>query len=417
MATIRLPLFNICGEELVAAGYVQSEVVRAYEELYEAFGEDWIEEQFARKSGGILDGHPLLAGMGSAGMPQIVQALEVAVILRRFAHDPALPSLVGRLRDWDQFGDVYYALRIGLRFTLIGFRVQLEPETVGGKADILAHRDDLHIGIESTAIRWRFKGRTALDSFNAILHEIKLPPRSVLEIVLRRDLTRETELAVCRLIRDLLEKGTGPRRSATSETATVSLRPPRAQELEVLTRTDDMQPTQESFALMDSVRGRQWDLAIVEGTVRGGDPNDPRTYDVSEVRRESVVKVRFHRRKRGKQRSLEDKIDRKVSSKLGQIRSHPREWTSALFLNVPYDLDSLDAQRIWRRLAGDQLARCENLSAVFVTQNRWTNLQRNQLWMLLAPNAAAIKLFPPSVVHALGVLEGELDFARLLATS
>lgn len=164
MPEIRFPLFNMCGKEIAAAGYRKIDVIRAYEHLYRDFGAEWIEREMSRKAGGMLDKHPLLAGMGTDSMPAIVQALELAVILQHFAQDPHLPGLMGNLRDCDQFGDVYYALRVALRFRLIGFDVTLEPQTAPGKADVLARGKSMLIGLECTNVRHRFRGRLSLVS-------------------------------------------------------------------------------------------------------------------------------------------------------------------------------------------------------------------------------------------------------------
>lgn len=415
MGRLHLPLFNVCGEELATAGYREPDVVRAYQELHDAFGANWIEQQISRKAGGILDAHPLLAGMDTGGTPQIVQALELAVILRHFAQAPELPTLIDALRDWDHFESIYYALRVALRFKLLGFHVELEPDTPSGKADVLARHAALKIGLECTSIRSRLKGRTSLDSLTAVLREMELPQDSVLELAFKDRLTRDVEKTTRRIIRSLLGDPSSRSRRATSKVVEVALRPAAGNERDLLRLRGDLKPTRESFALMDAVRGPGWDCVLVHGRVHAADSRDPRTYDLLSVRRESLVRVRFHKAKRGNRLSPEDEIDRRSSAKVAQMNAHPDEWTSALFLNVPFDLDSLDVQRIWSRLAGDQLVRCPKLSAVFITQSRWTHLQRNQLCATCLPNAAGTKLFPLSVVESLSRLELELDIARLLA--
>jgi len=415
MRELHLPLFNICGRELAAAGYRKPDVVRAYAELHDVFGSDWIEQQISRSAGGLLDSHPLLAGMNTGGTPQVVRALELAVILRHFARDPELPGLVGALRDWDHFESIYYSLRVALRFKLLGFHVRLEPSTRDGKADVLACRPRLKIGLECTSVRSRIKGRTSVDSLNAILHGLELPQDSVLELRFKRRLTRDVERTTRRVVRSLAEGYGGRGRRASSKAVAAALRPADDREKRLLRVRGDIGTTRQSFAVMDAVRGTGWDCLVVHGRGSAADPADPRTYELSTYRREALIRVRFHRLGRGEGPSPEDEIDKRISAKVAQIGAHPGEWVSALFLNVPFDLDSLDVQRIWSRLAGDQLMRCPKLSAVFITQNRWTHLQRNQLCATCLPNAAGTKLLPLSVVESLNRLELELDIARLLA--
>jgi hypothetical protein len=417
MSDIRLPLFNMCGNELVAAGYRTANIVTAYEDLYRIFGHDWIERQFARresivnKGGAFFEMHPLLAGMGTYSTPAILRTLEVAHALRVFEKDPELPSLVAQLRAWDQFDHAWYALRIALRFKLLGFDVTLEPKTRNGKADVLASRTEFAIGVECVTIG-QPRGRDEVDAMRLVADDIetRMTPGWVLEVTVKVNLTRGVEKRVRDLVKKVLS-GPLPRR-AESTVAAVALRLPTEAERAVLSAPVGLDGASGDDEFIRSQWADGWNVCIADRII-ADDPHDLHTYDPSNMSRLWMLKIRLHEEDGGRSISPEDEIDQRIFAKLEQISTHPPEWTSAVFLDVPYDLDTLDRERIWKRLAGAQLLRRENLSAVFITQNKWMG-RRNYLWCAPMIVPAATRFFPPFLVDALARLEDNLDFAALL---
>jgi len=420
MSDIRLPLFNMCGNELVAAGYRTDDVVSAYEDLYRIFGRQWIERQFARresilkKGGPFFEMHPLLAGMGTYSSPAIVRTLELIHALRVLEKDPELPSLLAQLRAWDQFDHAWYALRIALRFTLLGFDVTLEPNTTDGKADILGSRDDLAIGVECVTI-CQLRGCDEAEAIRAIADDLEtgMTPGWVLEITLKASLTPGVEKRLRALVGKLLS-----RPSPTSEetsVASATLRLPTEEERAALSGPVGLKGARAESEFIRAQWADGWNICIAE-KISADDPDDPQTYDPSNMTRLWMLKVRLHEEATVESLSPEGEIDKRISAKFRQIKTHPPAWTSAIFLNVPYDLGTLDRERILRRLAGEQPSRCGNLSAVFITQNRWVG-QRNYLWCAPMVLPAATHFFPPSVVDELARLEQNLNIATLLGDS
>ena len=156
------------------------------------------------------------------------------------------------------------------------------------------------------------------------------------------------------------------------------------------------------------------DAVVLQERVMAGDEDDLTTYDFSTPELQSVVVLRFAEPDEPPTPRLEDIVDRRVSRKIGQVASHPPEWTSALFINVPSGIRDMDGDLIWQRLSGVHFPRCENLSLVVVTENTWTPWGTNTLSRVPFANAAARRMFPDELVLAFMHQEDRLRVATLL---
>ena len=390
-----LPLFAYdgCGAKLVAAGYRLADLLRGYEELCEIMGEEWIRQEESRKAGGIADTHPLLRAFGTADIEAIAAAMELVVVFRQFKDDPKLTSLLSNLRDWDQFDDFYYALRIALRFRLLGCNVILEPDIPGGKADALVSHREVPIGIECATVRSRVRGRQPPDEFDALTKGVSLPQRTRLEIRLKVPLDGKVRRAVRSRVAAIVREWKGAPLRRRSGVVDLAIRRVNDQEWERLLRWDGT-----GFPPVKTSHPE--DAVALQDRVMAGDKDDLTTYDFSTRELQSVVVLRFAEPDAPRASRLEDIVDRRVSRKMGQVASHPLEWTSALFINVPSGLREIDGDLVWQRLSGAHLPRCENLSVVVLTENTWTPWRSNTLSLVPFANAAARKLFPDDLMLA-----------------
>jgi hypothetical protein len=404
-----LPLFSLddCGAKLAAAGYRPDDLLRAYEELCTIMGEDWIHQEKSRAAGGMADTHPLLRAFGTADVEAIATAMELVVALRRFRDDPKLAGLLAHLRDWDQFDDFYYALRIALRFGLLGCEVALEPGTPGGKADALATCRRLPIGIECANVRSRVRGRQPVDEVHSLLKDVALPERTVLEIRLKVALNGRVRRAVRRNAAALAKQWQGAPLRRRSDLADFSLRSADAEEWEELRRWDGSWPP--------PVKAAERDGAVVrQNRVMARDKEDLSSYDFSTQELQSVVTLRFAEPDEPPSPRLEDMVDRRVSRKMDQVALHSPEWASALFLNVPRGLREIDDALVWRRLSGTHFPAHEGLSVVVLTENTWTPCGTNALSMIPFANVAAKRMFPETLMRAFVHQESRLNVASLL---
>jgi len=404
-----LPLFAYdgCGAKLVAAGYRPADLLRGYEELCDIMGEEWIRQEKSRRAGGLADTHPLLRAFGTADVEAIAAAMELVVAFRKFKDDPKLTSLLSNLRDWDQFDDFYYALRIALRFKLLGCSVTLEPDTPGGKADALVRHRGVPIGIECANVRSRVQGRQPPDEFDALTKGVSLPQRTRLEISLKVPLDGKVRRAVRSRVTAIVREWKGAPLRRRSSVVDLAIRRMSEKEWERLLRWDGTRfpPVKTSHPE---------DAVVVQHKVMAGDEDDLTTYDFSTPELQSVVVLRFAEPDEPPTPRLEDIVDRRVSRKTGQIASHPPEWASALFINIPSGIREMDGDVIWQRLSGVHLARCENLSVVVVTENTWTPWGTNTLSRVPFANAAARHMFPDDLMLAFMRQEDRLRVAALL---
>jgi len=404
-----LPLFAYdgCGAKLVAAGYRPADLLRGYEELCDIMGEEWIRQEKSRRAGGLADTHPLLRAFGTADVEAIAAAMELVVAFRQFKDDPKLTSLLSNLRDWDQFDDFYYALRIALRFKLLGCNVTLEPDTPGGKADALVSHRGVPIGIECANVRSRVRGRQPPDEIDALIKGVSLPQRTRLEIRLKVPLDGKVRRAVRSRVATIVRqwKGTPLRRS--SSFVDLIIRRVNEKEWEQLLQWDGS-----GFPPVKTSRPE--DAVVLQDKVMAGDEDDLTTYDFSTSELQSVVILRFVDPDDPPTPSPEDMVDRRVSRKTAQIASHPTEWTSALFINIPSGIREMDGDVVWRRLSGVHLPKCENLSVVVVTENTWTPWGTNTLSRVPFANAAARHMFSEDLMLAFMRQEGRLRVAALL---
>ena len=404
-----LPLFTLngCGAKLATAGYRVADLVRGYEELCDIMGEEWIRREKSRRAGGLADTHPLLGAFGTADVEKIAAAMELVVAFRQFKDDPRLTSLLSNLRDWDQFDDFYYALRIALRFKLLGCDVTLEPDIPGGKADALVSHRGVPIGIECANVRSRIRGRQPVDDFNAFTRRVSLPHRTRLEIRLKVPLDGKARRAVRSRVAAIIRQWKGAPLRRSSRLADLLIRRMNDTEWERLLRWD-------GTGLPPVKTSNPGDAVALQNRVMAGDKNDLTTYDFSTSELQSVVVVRFAEPDEPPTPRPEDAVDRRVSRKMGQMASHPPEWTSALFVNIPSGIRDLDGNLIWQRLSGVHFPRCENLSVVVVTENTWTPWGTNTLSRIPFANAAARRMFPDDLMVAFWHQEDRLRVAALL---
>jgi hypothetical protein len=405
-----LPLFSLddCGAKLTAAGYRPDDLLPAYEELCAIMGEDWIHQEKSRVAGGMSDTHPLLRAFGTADVEMIATAMELVVALRRFRGDPKLAGLLAHLRDWDQFDDFYYALRVALRFDLLGCEVTLEPDTPGGRADALVAYGRLPIGIECANVRSRVRGRQPVDEVHSLLKGVALPERTVLEIRLKVALNGRVRRAVRRSAAALAKQWQGAPLRGRSDLADFSLRSADAEEWGKLRGWDGSWPPPVKTAERDGA-------VVLQNRVMARDKEDLSSYDFSTQELRSVVTLQFADSDEPPSPCLEDMIDRRVSRKMDQMASHSPEWTSVLFLNVPRGLREIDDALVWRRLSSTHFPAHEGLSAVVLTENTWTPWGTNALSMIPFANIAAKRMFPEALMRAFVHQERRLSVARLLS--
>jgi len=391
----------------VAAGYRPADLLRGYEELCDIMGEEWIRREKSRKAGGIVDTHPLLNAFGTASVRAVAVAMELVVAFRKFKDDPKLMSLLDNLRDWDQFDDFYYALRIALRFKLLGCDVTLEPDTSAGKADSLVTYGGVPIGIECANVRSRVRGRQPPDEFNALTKGVSLPQQTRLEIRLKVPLDGEVRRAVNSCVAEIVREWKSAPLYRRSRVVDLAIRRMSDKEWKRLLQWDQT-------GLPPVKTSHPEDAVVLQNKVMAGNKDDLTTYDFSTSELQSVVIARFAEPDQTQRRSLEDIVDRRISDKVGQLAKHPSEWTSALFVNVPEGLRKIDGNLVWQRLSGAILPRCENLSVVVLTENTWTPWGTNTLSRVPFANAAARRLFPYDLMLAFRHQEDHLRVSALL---
>ena len=114
-------------------------VTEAYQVVYSAFGDSWLQEQEGKAdchAYGFMAGHHLMRNLRMGQDNSTSEVVELAQYLKEFATESSMPEVLSRLRDADSYDDCLFELAIAYRFRRIGASVKHSPQTDKGFADL-----------------------------------------------------------------------------------------------------------------------------------------------------------------------------------------------------------------------------------------------------------------------------------------
>lgn len=375
--TMIYPLLHYMKAQLNRSGLTTEDVEQVLGVAQSLFGKEWLEDLIkVRKETPMFSQHPIMVGSSSGSFNHLIELVEVCTYFVSFKGDKEIMTLIPPIKEVSSYGDVLFQLAMAYRFKKLGFNVILEPAIENGLlADFTATLGDIKVVAECTVLReWRVRVDER-DAFEQCIDKLKKIHKKggrefSIDIVCKKPLTFET---MDSLRVDIVKVGTDFINTQVAITISTDL-----YKISITAFTEEIKKLLSSGTKADFKKLGDWDqiASFGLGTQKvGGDI----TSALDNIERECLIRYKSIAPPEEEfAYSLEDKIDKKVGTKTRQLKSHPKDHKSILFVEVEDKLDGLDFDRTVRRLKGSVFKKVPTLSGIFISKRDWSEEIRHQ---------------------------------------
>lgn len=407
------PLIKVMQEHIKRSGLEVKDIDGVIGVTKSIFGLDWLEELAAKRKNmpNPLSQHPIIIGSASGSFQHLVELVELCTYLISFKDDKELLKIVSALKEEPSYGDNLFQLAMAYRFRKLGFDIALEPPILNGHlADFSASRGDLKIVAECTVLREWSVRKEQRDVFADCLQQLKKihnrsNRRFMLDIVSKKSLSFRT----LQPLRELIIKTgseflkTGNPIKVCDETYEVSV-----YEMDVETgRKVDA----DSRTFFRELGDQGWDQILSFDVTTTAIPGDVTSIDFDRISSRSIMRHKsLVSPEEEFEYSLEDKLDKKSGGKLKQLKSHPRDHISLLFIEVEGKLENVDFERIGKRLSNNVFRKAPSLNGVFIAKRHFTNSLTHHYQGTFFSNP--VIPFNDSLFLGFNVVERNLNFVK-----
>ena len=311
---------------------------------------EWLEELASKRKdmpNPFLQ-HPLILGAASGSFPHLIRLIELCTYLVSFKDAKELTYIISSMRQESSYGDNLFQLAMTYRFQKMGFSTQLEPPILNNLlGDFSAQRDDLRIMAECTVLReWGVQEEIRAVFMDCCERLKKIYRKSSKYFVL--DIQSKTNLTFKNIqpLRDLIV-GVGTEFIRTGNSVEVE---DDFYRVTISEMSDEMKirieaNSQAYYRELGDKEGWDQILGFRIGVARI--PGDVTSVEFNSMSSEALMRYKSLISSEDEFiYSLEDKLDKKVDGKLRQLRSHPKDHLSLLFIEVEDKLDGLNFERV-----------------------------------------------------------------------
>jgi hypothetical protein len=374
-----------------------------------AVGAAWLDQQERASRDKVMpitSTHPLYRNLNAPTDSSVLEICELALYLREFQSDPALPAIIQDLRT-AKFEAVFLELAFAYRWRDGGADVHLRTATPNGEADFQATIDGLPFTVEVSSFvhdvfsseQFRLAGVVS-DTMTSVLE--KRPPAAAVRIWIEQRTPGNFEAAIRASVRDAC--------LAWSKAGTTAplLLPAAFGRLEVSELTAaDGEPAPDAQGRPEFVAARDWDVVLraVEKRLEEGEP----LYRLPD--RAGGEYGRVYMRFPEDERDIYVRIASKLKKEARQLRGVPTPRVVILDLSSPEfgDVFQLDPDRLTPAVR-TILRSIPELAAVFLTMRRWTSALRHKYYGMFLDNGASVYRIPSRFMHRYSQREWTWDF-------
>jgi hypothetical protein len=401
------PLIKLMQEEFEATGLSPGDIDNLMGVIESVFGTEMLDNWKSKQKDYPLDQHPVIIGSTSGSFEYLVELMELGTYLLSFKSEKEISKLIADLKDASSYGDTVFQLAMAYRFKKLGFSVQLEPPIRNNQlADFVAELGDMRVMCECTVLRewsiWEEQRRAFAICLNQLRKLYKKgATQIILSIVTKSSLSfkllPQIQESIMRVGSQFLRDGQ-PLTEKSDE-----------YEISIVEMDQETKAALDADARAYYRSQKDWGQQVSFTLGEPAIPGDITTVDLSKSTHESLMRHRSENEPKEQHNySLEDRLDKKVSSKLKQLGSHPVDCASILCIGVEDKIDGVDWDRVGRRLAGSIFKQVPNLTAILIARNEWLESQKHQYNGLVYKNDTTA-LYNQVMFDALNVLERDMN--------
>ena len=377
------------------------------------FGLEWLEDLAAKRKDmpNPLSQHPIIIGSASGSFQYLVELVELCTYLTSFRDDKELSKIIPALKEEPSYEDNLFQLAMAYRFRKLGFGIALEPPILNGHlADFSAHMGDLKIMAECTVLREWGVREEQRDVFADCLQQLKkihdrANKRFILDIISKKSLSFKS----FQPLREHIIK-TGTEFLKTGNPTKIS-----DEAYDVSVYEMDIETSQKvdanSRAFFRELGDKGWDQILSFDIATTAIPGDVTSIDFNRISSRSIMRHKsLVSPEEEFEYSLEDKLDKKSGGKLKQLKSHPQDHLSLLFIEVEDKLENADFDRIGKRLSNNVFRKAPSLNGVFIAKRHFTGRLTHQYQGTFFSNPAIP--FNDNLFLGFNMVERDLDFVK-----
>lgn len=396
---------------MLKSGLTTEDIDMAIGVISGAFGGAWLEELIAkRKETPPLLQHPVMIGSASGSFPHLMEVIELSTYLVAFGKDKNISKTILNLKILEQYNDNLFQLAMAYRFKKLGFSTDLEPPIMDGQlGDFQSIKDNIKIMAECSVLHeWTVRETERNAFWTKCVVRLKQLYKSggnqiIVDIVSKSALSFDTSFD--QLEKDIMRAGMGFLKTGTQQKIANDI-----YEISVATMDPEIKRELDTDARAYFAK-TTWDQIISFNYATATIPGDMTSVDLNQQKHQSLLRYKSTvRPEKEYSYSLEDRIDKKISAKTRQLRSHPNDFTSIFFVCVEGKIDEMNKSRVGKRLLTDTFKKIPSLNAVVIAnRNLASNLSHRYQGTLFCNPSNPLDSHLFTSVNA---IERNMDFVR-----
>lgn len=359
---MRMPILKFNRELLVRSKVTEQRLEDALRLIAQNFGESWIEQGMINEKGSpakikhLVDQHIIPRSFAGGLTDGTLSLVELSTYLESFSEDPSLQRIIQAMKPSNStFWDHFYELAIAYRFKSISTNTVLEPGASTGDFYSTFIGNEM-IG-ECTVVRPETVYSKISNLFDSLAEVYakrhKIDRASFLITVKKLEIVneyRELKNLIMKLDKDFSGEFF---------------------DIKVYQRDE----AKKYLGTGDQVRNLG-DIGVSVGTV----PGNKEDLSSLQLHREDRTGFFFFNLESIKDEyayDIVDKINSKISSKMAQIKKHPKDKLLYLFVEVQKGIENMDFNRVSKRIANNFFNNNDWLNGIYLTQRVWDGVRHS----------------------------------------
>jgi len=309
--------------------------------------------------------------------------------LSHFREQSSLKTIVSAMKSKEHFWDMFYQLAMAYRFSIFSKHTEIEPGE--NMADFYSTFGDVTMIGECSVVHPKTSYSKVRDSF----HELA----TICQERAKKD--RLSFLMIPKKI-DYLDDIAGIKTLLRKINKTYEDEMIKIEVFENELIKDALNS--------DSINDLPGDIGFKFATTTASNKEDIETYDLENDKPYGFFAIDLGDIEKEHLVDMADKIDKKIQGKLLQLSKHPKDQPIYLFVELDYDVDNLNKERIAKRTLNNFFKTKKWLSGVWITQRRYTTAGRYQYAGILLSNPYNDEQFIKKYFDHINEFEGKNNF-------